>query len=148
MTIEELRIGNTIGVTHYEYGDMPSVITSINDCGDLCLNCLGELNTNEEYECTLNEVYPIPITEEMLVKNGFELIKKSAIKDMKLPMKIIDRLVYIRKVDDMNIELDGSRLFINNGLFTKSLLFNDVKYIHEIQNAYQLFANKELKIEL
>lgn len=148
MTIEELRIGNTIGVTHYEYGDMPSVITSINDCGDLCLNCLGELNTNEEYECTLNEVYPIPITEELLVKNGFELIKKTTIKNVRLPIKIIDRYVYIREVDDINIEFDESRLFINNDLFTQALLFEDVKYIHEIQNAYQLLTNKELKIEL
>lgn len=71
MNEEELRIGNIVEVNHYEYGDMYASVTSINDVGDLCLHLLDERFTKEEYECTMNEVCSIPITEELLLKNGF-----------------------------------------------------------------------------
>ena len=66
MTKEELRVGNIIEVSHFEYGDMYASVPSINDVGDLCLHLLDERFTKEEYECTMNEVCPIPITEELL----------------------------------------------------------------------------------
>lgn len=71
MKVEELRPGNIVEVNHYEYGDMYASITSINDVGDLCLHLLDERFTKEEYECTMNEVCSIPITEELLLKNRF-----------------------------------------------------------------------------
>ena len=72
MTQEELRVGNIIELNHFEYGDMYASVTSINDVGDLCLHLLDERFTKEEYECTMNEVCPIPITEELLEKIGFK----------------------------------------------------------------------------
>ncbi len=143
----ELRVGNIISVTHEEYGDMLAAITSINDCGDLCLCCLGETYTNEEYECTMNEVYPIPITEELLLKNGFKKGRNGY-------------FIYLEYNDELNIRFSPNYTFIEYANlfhcpedvtetnYSSSLEFPNTLHLHTLQNIWHLLTGKELEIKL
>lgn len=131
----ELRVGNIISLIHEEWGDMPAVITSINDCGDLCLRCLGETNTDEEYECTMNEVYPIPITKEILLKNGFYDNGKA---QFYYPLKDKGRITIMCATDDYKswlVMVDSMRYekFISTDASN-----HNAQYVHELQNVIQM----------
>lgn len=76
---------------------------------------------------------PIPITEEWLMLNGFELsastnayVKKSAMVD-----------IYYT-CSSMDLEID-----MIDGYYTS----NPIQYIHQLQQAYRLATGKELKIK-
>ena len=143
----ELRIGNIVEVNHYEYGDMYASITSINDVGDLCLHLLDERFTKEEYECTMNEVTPIPITEELLLKIGFK-------------KKRDGYLHYSDHNDEFSIKFDLGYAFIEyaNLCFNpedvtetnygSSLEFPNTLHLHTLQNIWHLLTGKELEIKL
>lgn len=131
MTKEELRVGNIIEVNHFEYGDMYASVTSINDVGDLCLHLLDERFTKEEYECTMNEVTPIPITEELLLEIGFKQCGY-LFKTLFIEMYEVEK---------------GWHLHIDNERFETALSIT-IKYVHQLQNAYYLATGKELEIKL
>lgn len=147
MNIKELRVGNIVEVNHFEYGDMFASVTSINDVGDLCLHLLDERFTKEEYECTMNEVTPIPITEELLLKIGFR-------------KEIYGYLHYSDHNDEFSIKIDLGYTFIEYA----NLCFNpedvtetnygssfecpNTLHLHTLQNIWHLLTGKELEIKL
>lgn len=79
----------------------------------------------------LCEIKPIPITEEMLLKNNFEqcgyLFKTLFIEMYEVP--------------------NGWHLHIDNEKF-ETVIALTIKYVHQLQNAYYLATGKELEIEL
>lgn len=147
MKPQELRIGNIVEVNHFEYGDMYASVTSINDYGDLCLHLLDERFTKEEYECTMNEVTPIPITEELLLKIGFKKERDGY-------------LHYSDHNDEFSIKFDLGYAFIEyaNLCFNpenvtetnygSSLEFPNTLHLHTLQNIWHLLTGKELEIKL
>lgn len=139
MKPQELRVGNVVEVNHYEYGDMYASVTSINDAGDLCLHLLDERYTKEEYECTMNEVYPIPITEDILLKNGFQKCLHTSNRYDLYKEGVFVTLFTCTK---------GESWLLSVKTFPSSIEFHGAKYINEIQNALQLITNKELLIVL
>ena len=128
MKPQELRVGNIVEVNHYEYGDMFASVTSINDVGDLCLHLLDERFTKEEYECTMNEITPIPITDELLLKNGFE------------QCGYMFKTLFIEMYEVEN----GWHLHIDNDKFETAIALT-IKHLHHLQNAYYLVTGKELE---
>lgn len=147
MDIKELRIGNIIEVNHYEYGDMYASVTSINDVGDLSLHLLDERFTKEEYECTMNEVCPIPITDELLLKLGFKKDRNGYFE-------------YSKYNDELSIRFSHNYTFIEyaNLCFNpedvtetnygSSLEFPNTLHLHTLQNIWHLLTGKELEIKL
>jgi hypothetical protein len=147
MKPQELRIGNIVEVNHFEYGDMFASVTSINDVGDLCLHLLDERFTKEEYECMMNEVVPIPITDELLLKIGFK-------------KKRDGYLHYSNHNDEFSIKFDLGYAFIEyaNLCFNpedvtetnygSSLEFPNTLHLHTLQNIWHLLTGKELEIKL
>lgn len=147
MEVKELRIGNIVEVNHFEYGDMFASVIYINDVGDLCLHLLDERFTKEEYECTMNEVTPIPITEELLLKIGFK-------------KKRDGYLHYSDHNDEFSIKFDLGYAFIEyaNLCFNpedvtetnygSSLEFPNTLHLHTLQNIWYLLTGKELEIKL
>lgn len=131
MKPQELRVGNIVEINHFEYGDMFASIISLNDVGDLCLHLLDERLRKEEYECTINEIVPIPITEELLLKNGFE------------QCDYIFKTLFIEMYETAN----GWHLHIDNERFETAIAL-PIKYLHQLQNAYYLITGKELEIKL
>ena len=140
MKVEELKIGNIIEVNHFEYGDMYASVISINDTGDLCLHLLDERFTKEEYECTLNEVCSIPITEELLLNNGFDNRNNLA------SLYLGENVFSLTKHPDLNglwlsliKEEDGWQIHSlcadNYGM---SNFVRPIHYVHEMQNFLSL----------
>ena len=106
MKATELRIGNFV----YEYND--SVIINIS-CWEFEKARL-ENNQNE-----LKWLNPIPLTEEWLVKFGFELVGKKTYYKLNIP------LIPVR---NSHYQCKGA----------------DIKYVHQLQNLYFALTNKEL----
>jgi hypothetical protein len=79
----------------------------------------------------LDKLIPIPVTEEILLKCGFEKFKW-----------ITESNVY--KLDDFNCVLDENGLRIFGADFNN---LKPLKYLHELQNLYSDLTEKELKIE-
>ncbi len=151
MEAKELRVGNIISVTHEEYGDMLAAITSINDCGDLCLRCLGETCTDEEYECTMNEVYPITLTDDILVKLGFAERKLNSIEQVyynrqygcvgRLVFKDYYTLIHIDKHSVLNSDHVET-------VFMNEMCLQGRIELHTLQNIWYLLTGEELEIKL
>ena len=126
MKSEELRIGNWVS-----FNDLYCKIVGIDK--DRVL--IEYYNGETDYRHT-DYIEPIELTEEVLVKIGFEKFVKS-----------------------FRMELSGCRLdyFIDKTLYiykkhTNCCLVKDLEikceYAHQLQNAYSLLTNEELKIEL
>ena len=126
MQVEELRIGNYLYYRHID-GYMKEEIVKI-------------CSINNEYlldkeNCTLgyNELKPIPLTEEVLLKCGFE--KNNIHKDPSMYEYCIDYMPYIRTID-------------NSKTFEISFYATRIEYLHQLQNLYFALTGKELEIKL
>lgn len=70
LKISELSVGDWVEIDHEDYGWQPA---QINVCGDLGIGAyFKDIDPEEEYDCTLSQARPIPITPEILEANGFE----------------------------------------------------------------------------
>ena len=79
----------------------------------------------------LCEIEPIPITEELLLKNGFE------------QCDYMFKTLFFEMYEVEN----GWHLHIDNDKFETAIALT-IKYLHQMQNAYHLVAGKELEIKL
>lgn len=69
LKISELSVGDWVEINHEVYGWNPA---QINVCGDLGIGAyFKDIDPEEEYDCCLSEARPIPITAEILEKNGW-----------------------------------------------------------------------------
>lgn len=95
-------------------------------------------NMLPEYESIMaNAIKPIPITEEWLLKFGFEKGKysdKMSVTYDKNPISL--NFAYWKP--ELNWSLNISCIHLNHKSY---------KYIHEIQNLYNSLTNKELTIK-
>lgn len=139
MKMTELRLGNwvmynnqIVKVTGLHYGMF--------ECGNL---------DDENWMCTgrLSKVQPIKLTEEVLVKIGFE--------DRK------EYFNYSQVFGDDGDYCDSIYIYycprLNHFKFTHNIVENldlqtmdlyNIKYLHQLQNVYHSLTGKELNIEL
>lgn len=76
LKISDLSVGDWVEIDHEDFGWLPA---QINVCGDLGIGAyFKDIDPDEEYDCTLSQARPIPITAEILEKNGFECIEEDA----------------------------------------------------------------------
>jgi len=108
MEIKQLRIGN--------YVDLSEGFSVHNDILTVSIKNIG----------WYNEFKPIPLTEEWLIKFGFEILNKNAIYNY--------LLLYWNIKDE---EYD----FVREGKATT------IKYIHQLQNLYFALTEEELTIK-
>lgn len=114
MKTSEFRIGNIV-----EWNKKPFTILSIFDYAV----------QNELWCKPINEIHPIPLTEEILLKHGFE--KSSDIF-----------------YDEHNWIMIR---FIGNGLFFYQKGEYDIcklQYLHQLQNLFFILTGQELEIKL
>lgn len=125
MKANELRIGNYVNIE----GDVVKV-------KEIYEKSIHYANSEYESFATEDFIQPIELTEEILVKIGFEKFVKS-----------------------FRMELSGCRLdyFIDKTLYiykkhTNCCLIKDLEikceYIHQLQNSFFLLTGKELEVEL
>ena len=126
MSIEakELRIGNLL---HRVY-DSPN---NPNDLEEIVLASIN--NLTETYLCkddnigTLDELEPIPLTEEWLIKFGF----------IRHPWGLVKEELLFKD----NLKCTELTLEVGNGFKT------NVKHVHQLQNLYNALTQKELTIK-
>ncbi len=134
MEANELRIGNYV----YPYADnkyyVPVKVESINSEGiNICLfmDQIDEDYQFKELGSEENQLSPIPLTEEWLVKLGFKKITDNA-------NSIGDYSYYKYKgvetscIGKYGITIDGA----------DSIL---IKHVHQLQNLYHALTGEELK---
>jgi hypothetical protein len=148
MTANELRIGNLIKFDNL-IGDKRIVTIT------------GRFFTsfNNEDGMEINNFYqPIPITEEILLKCGFDVnpiskIVKSFQKTVKITManseilslsKNSDKNGYWYLVFRQGDNTENHRMHINDLVFLR----RDLQYLHQLQNFYFALTETELEITL
>jgi hypothetical protein len=147
MEKEDLRIGNIVELNHFEYGYMYASVTWLNDLGDICLDLLDKRFTEEEYECTLTQIKPILINEEVLLKIGFSKRRDGSWD-------------YVDNDDELCIEFLGkyirigyARMFhcpedVTECEYSSELDFPYPLYVHTLQNIWYLLTGKKLELKL
>lgn len=126
MTIQELKIGNWVYDSKTTMFPMQVVAIGTDW---IHLDFFG--NEGDVWEKYLQDVEPIPITKEILLKCGFEQINY---KFFKKPYMSIYKTC------------DGWFVHIDDVQFQTAVAI-PVKHIHQLQNAYYLATNKELEIK-
>lgn len=146
----ELRIGNLI-YTEEEDGSM-DVSEVIEFKSDLSMYINeGELigkrqKRTEDYTWVSPSCpkKPIPLTEEWLVRFGFEKIKSHDFGDYEYH-KFINGSEYLVWFTDYSISIGGSRAEISKGLCYSSDCI--IKYVHQLQNLYFALTGQELELK-
>ena len=116
MKANELRLGNYI----LDVFDLKNTVIRKIDLEDLSMFI--------NYSNHPLPFRPIPLTEEILLKCGFEKLGK---------------YTFVCDTALMQLEID----VINNKLL-HSILAIEIKYLHQLQNLYFALTNQELNIEL
>ena len=98
-----------------------------------------EGNESDVFENTDKEIYPIPITKELIVKS-----LNSEILGDDYSVKLGDyRYIYFRINNDGYISID----FFNYDDNSENEICDGIRYVHELQNLYHALTGKELEIK-
>ena len=141
----DLRIGNWVKVNDPIFGVNAYKVATIRDNGIITLS--------DNISCSVNNIEPIELTEELLVNIGFEkieLVEKklymyykevrinnySYLLDFRVMPKDECIVLYVMKLGDD--EVDYSTIFYND----------NIKYLHQLQNTYYLLTGQEMEVEL
>ncbi len=122
MKATELRIGNTVNY------DNKQVTIAWEDLRELYLK---PIRYKKLYK-------PILLTEEWLLKFGFEL------KDNNLQDELLSTFFY-HKNNVVDVEFGEGKLYWHDNY--TSIYHQDILYVHQLQNLYFALTGKELKIK-
>lgn len=142
-----LRIGNIVTVNNPKYHpklkDIPLLITGIYQRGGYIVN-LEHVNQEpnvyyETYSQLIKYIEPIPITEELLLKLGFERNDSGHAEEHE------DYHQWLEKVYPTIgcvCQGDGNYVFLEK--FDDQKIYN----LHQLQNIYHALMGEELNVEL
>ncbi len=127
MKAEDFRIGD------YVYGVSDRIEIVIGIGKDACItdHYLPEL-LSSPYEAEYKYLKPIPLTEEILLKCGFE---KHSVTGW-----------FMGKGRTITIDLKIGLIYINGNIVSKNK--NLFRYLHQLQNLYFALTNEELTVNL
>lgn len=130
MTANELRIGSII-----DFDGMKSIVKEIDNQGVVVF--IKE--TDETEWIDLFQFTPITLTEEILLKSGFEITKND-----EYPFKYV---INKGMRNEVEIEdLNSTTCFVLSHGRRFSVV--KIKHLHQLQNLYFALTGTELKIEL
>lgn len=132
----DLRIGNLIDY----FGDIIKV--DVIDCFDGKERVGGKTKDGERVCDKPTYFEPIELTEEVLLKIGFKKKNDCYILSN-------DCIFFVYYKDSFKQELLASAKREGKYYYNTNELKNyDIKYLHQLQNAYYLLTNEELEVEL
>ena len=121
----ELRIGSIISDIFSE-STQPFTITKL-----LQNKCYYKPGSNAVYDCKYENLKPIPLTEELLLKFGFQ-IDETYVSEQN------PYLDYIK--DEVRISMPYYSFEFGDGAFM------ELKYVHQLQNLYFSLTARELTV--
>ena len=129
----DLRLGNWL------YDSKPSGFPmQISALGKDWVQLDFEGNEGDVFENSDKEIYPIPITKELIVKS----LNAEPLGD-DYSVKLGDyRYIYFRINNDGYISID----FFNYDDNSENEICDGIRYVHELQNLYHALTGKELEI--
>ena len=129
MKENELRLNNLVMVNYKT--DLLSKVTWIQE-GSINVIFDRQPDLVNGVVCSVNDLIPIPLTEEWLLKAGFE---KSFKNDYWFSIKIGDKRLLVSILGNIEIE-KWDRTMIN--------FLSICQYIHQLQNLYFSLCGEEL----
>lgn len=136
MKITELRIGNYIlieGVPQRITGFIPDD-NHTNLLEGTPSVVFEHFKYKRDYETEFTECNPIPLTEEWLLKFGFE---KDGYNDHKS---------YYYTLNGFKLNVDDGYLFLDNPNQLAEAKSIKIKHVHQLQNLYFALTGKELEV--
>lgn len=130
MESKELRIGNLV----WGVSDRIEVISEIQR------DKIETVFRGHLYNyCTIDDIAPIDISPEILLKAGFEISKSSFLW--------FTFVKYYKS--QVAFSQDLKKVFIFNEFINQTIEVNTkIEYLHQLQNLYWCLCNKELEINL
>lgn len=145
MDIRELRIGNLVDTVNHGNGvtspnKQPMWIQAIElHSVELCHLKDTIHDTRRFLRKSLNDIIPIPITEEWLLKLGFEKIEGDEWKVF-IPSNNCETSIEVNLKDKNNPEINIWTAVDGDW----SCIKTDNKFVHQLQNLYFALTGKEL----
>lgn len=130
MKVEELRMGNFINVPTFDNERTDTSVEGIDLVNDFPLEY--NIQTIHVMDLSLSQCEPIPLTEEWLLKFGFEFKKTTKY--------YVNN--YFHCFYGVTDETKGKIIFATN---LKKRIFID--YVHQLQNLYFALTGEELKLK-
>lgn len=139
----ELRVGNFIRQIKYMNGscDVIRKTSAINKEGYLSVVVIESNNTMSKHPISWFE--PIPLTEDWLLKMGFDR-KKNYVTEYFQYGKMEKYRIHCYKDGAMQLALPISD---ENGVVTFAPPLVEFNYVHQLQNLYFALTGEELKIK-
>lgn len=152
INVNELRIGN---VLYAKTQGLNGIVSKIDNCSFNTreIHLTIKEADNDNWGFWVEELEPIPLTEELLLRCGFEAVKFSYIKRVKATHHKVETIelfvntdktmpywyLHFRQGDDENRDNWHKSDFV--------LLRRDIQYLHQLQNLYFDLTNKELTLK-
>lgn len=142
MKTNDLRIGNWVKVNDPIFGVNAYKVATIRDNGIITLS--------DNISCSVNNIEPIELTEEVLLKIGFkkerQLISNLFYLDYETDVDNIIRVKYVIYPKAPSLLKITTSQWENYECF--EFMKRGIKYLHELQNAYYCLTSEELEVEL
>ena len=136
MEAEELRIGNWATVPRKKDKEVYAKPVQL---GAIGRNTFGILEDGKSLVAIKDDLSPIPLTEEILLKAGFE--KKGWQQELKMQISKYNILWWC----DLGMSIICEGRSDHDDMVTFD---SDCKYVHQLQNLYFALTGEELEIEL
>jgi hypothetical protein len=131
MKADELRIGNLVYSTSLKQLQSPSTVIQVSEFG------AGLRQNKYEHNEGSQNLYPIPLTEEWLLKLGFE------------ESKIHPKDLYFREYNNFWIgySMREKTIHLNDGEgYEGANIPTKYEFLHQLMNLYFALTNEELTI--
>ena len=143
MNVKELMIGNWVEYTKYSH--FPMQVVSL---GDDYVYLDFEGNEGDVFEPNLEDMQPIEVTEEFLLKNGFD-------KENIHIYNGIDEVIFNLYVNSCHIIIDHHSNSVGRDWHCHidnsdcdSIGSFDFQYVHELQNGIRLITKQDMEVKL
>lgn len=132
--VEELRVGNFLK----SHSNIIEVTAIGKDRADLILR---QPNTAVNWSMLYSDLQPIQLTEEILLKLGFEVKSNAGVKYISFGRINKSYEVYLPIVNNiLCLSIWQNKMFLDLG--------TRIKYLHQLQNLYFALTGQELEINL
>lgn len=147
MKLQELRIGNIVKIDDEYLGQIEGKVTSLNENAEVELLLSANKGNIIHFRCSADDIFPIPITEERLLKIGFKKDRNGYFEyseyNDELSIRFSENYTFIEYA---NLHFNPEDVTETN--YCSSLEFPNTLHLHTLQNIWHLLTGKELEINL